>query len=263
MREDAEIQREPVCSRVSQTGSVKVRHWTHISSLCFLLMLCFPVGFLFFFNFVDFIILTIYWSQCTLCIWRLNFWFPICKPLSYMGRHWVKVTNYLVCSWKHRVLSEKSERLTSSSEPGPTWFPEISQARRFDSVIPRSQTEEPRLVLLWLHLSGDSDGSKLGSGGGSQCVWWLYCSTYSVEKLLADAPLGKEGHDLTWFPLLAWDGPGPTHSLEGRFLNIGRCFCLCNFSLCDLYQMKFPSPLVVSSWVHWTRVVMGGKLIRG
>ena len=121
-------------------------------------------------------------------------------------------------------------------------------------MIPRIQTEKPRLVLLWLHLSGDADGSKLGSGGGSQCVWWLYCSTYSIEELLADAPLGTEGQDLTWFPLLAWDGPGPTHSLEGRFLDIGRCFCLCGFSLHDLYQMKFPSPLGVSSWVHWTHM---------
>ena len=65
----------------------------------------------------------------------------------------------------------------------------------------------------------------------------------SLQMLLQ----GKEGQDLTWITLLAWDGPVPAHSLEGRFLDIGRCFCLCGFSLCDLYQMKFPSPLMVSS----------------
>lgn len=85
-------------------------------------------------------------------------------------------------------------------------FPEIFQARQFDSLIPRIQTEKPKLFLLWLHLHGDSDGSKWLSGGVSHLM--LLLSQLRVEKLLADALLDKEGPDVIWVFVslrMGWD----------------------------------------------------------
>ena len=66
--------------------------------------------FFFFFNSVDFFF---YFNHILKPMHPLHLktelLISICKPLSYMGRHWVKVTNYLMCSWKHTEFWVRSQ----------------------------------------------------------------------------------------------------------------------------------------------------------
>lgn len=123
-------------------------------------------------NSLDSIISTIYWNKPTLCIWRFCL---ISQSVNYYpvwGDGGGEISNYLtgrnqrasVLLHAWRVLSESQNTQFPSRRLCQHTFLETSQARQFDSLILRIQTEKPKLFLLWLHLRGDSDRSKWRSG---------------------------------------------------------------------------------------------------
>lgn len=77
--------------------------------------------------------------------------------------------------------------------------------------------QSPRSFFFWLHLRGDSDGSKWLHGGVCHSVQLL--SQLSAEKLLADVLLGKETRCHLGL-CQPEDQLDPTDSLEGRHLDL-------------------------------------------
>lgn len=183
----------------------------------------------FFFYFVDFIISTIYWKKPILCIWRLCFNFPICKPLCCMGGHWGK--SYQLSH------GQKPEGLCAlGSVESSEWEVRMSHLLHRDCANMISWDFPDQTV--WLSDSKNSQGKaqtlpflaafiwrfwwkqmeEWRSGGVSQSVRFLSSSVSRNSLQMLYSVRGGQ----VWSGYLRQpeDWPGPTASLEGRRLGL-------------------------------------------